>query len=110
MKLLLDENLPTKLKASFSSQHKVLTVKDQDWSGTKNGQLIRLMQESGFDGLITVDKNMQYQQNTDFLEMQLFVLNASNNKLSTLKPYVEKLEELLSDLPPERVILVEVGQ
>lgn len=39
MKLLLDENLPKRLKQDFS-EHEVYTVRDKGWSGVKNGELL----------------------------------------------------------------------
>ena len=34
-----------------------------DWLGKKNGEPVSLMQQAGFETLITGDQNMQYQQN-----------------------------------------------
>lgn len=41
MKLLLDENLPKKLKLDFEI-HDVFTVRDMSWQGIKNGELLKL--------------------------------------------------------------------
>lgn len=62
MKLLLDENLPRKLKSDFT-EHQIFTVRDKGWNGFKNGELLRLMLADGFDVLLTFDKNLQHQQN-----------------------------------------------
>ena len=62
MKVLIDEQLPTKLKFRFlNSNHEVITVRDMEWLGKKNGELIKLMQTNGFNVLLTNDKNMYYQ-------------------------------------------------
>lgn len=45
MKLLLDENLPKRLKQDFPD-HDVYTVRDMEWNGIKNGQLLTLMVET----------------------------------------------------------------
>lgn len=37
MKILLDENLPKKLKKDFP-EHEIYTVKDKSWVGEKNGE------------------------------------------------------------------------
>ena len=37
MKLLLDENLPKRLKADFP-EHEIYTVRDKGWNGKKNGE------------------------------------------------------------------------
>jgi len=42
MKLLLDENLPKRLKLDFKN-HDIYTVWDKGWNGKKNGELLRLM-------------------------------------------------------------------
>jgi hypothetical protein len=38
MKLLLDENLPKRLKQDFP-EHEVFTVREMQWNGMKNGEL-----------------------------------------------------------------------
>ena len=62
MKLLLDENLPKRLKADFPT-HEIYTEQEKEWNGIKNGELLRLMKEDHFDALLTFDKNLQHQQN-----------------------------------------------
>jgi predicted nuclease of predicted toxin-antitoxin system len=42
MRLLLDENLPKRLKTDFV-EHEIYTVRDKGWNGIKNGQLLQLM-------------------------------------------------------------------
>ena len=37
MKVLLDENIPPKLKFDFVPDHEVFTVREMGWSGKKNG-------------------------------------------------------------------------
>lgn len=39
MKILLDENMPAKVKYDFGKDHEVKTVKDMGWLGKKNGEL-----------------------------------------------------------------------
>jgi predicted nuclease of predicted toxin-antitoxin system len=97
MKLLLDENLPTKLKDRFDNSHEVITVREAGWSGVKNGQLLALMAENGFEALVTMDKNLRFQQNTETLPVKLIIFDAVNNKIETLRPFVDKLSEKLQD-------------
>ena len=58
MKLLLDENLPVKLKSDLQD-YDVFTVRDKGWLGKENGELLRLLLSEGFDVLITADKNLK---------------------------------------------------
>jgi len=56
MKLLLDENLPIKLKEYFSDVHQILTIREMNWVGKKNGDLLELMNAENIDALVTIDK------------------------------------------------------
>ncbi len=96
MKILLDESLPRKLKNYFGTTHQVWTVRDKDWLGKKNGDLLNLMVENGFELFITVDKNLPFQQNTSKLPLHVCVLNALDNRLETLAKLIPKLFDTLS--------------
>jgi len=106
MKLLLDENLPKKLKLDFG-QHEVYTVTDMGWKGVKNGDLLTLMIEAQFDALLTFDKNLQHQQNFQKFSLTVFVLSARSNtyeQLTRLSPAIlQKLES--GDLPLGPVVI-----
>jgi hypothetical protein len=52
---LLDESLPRKLKYRFGDSFTVFDVKDMDWLGKKNGELLGLIIENQFDFFVTVD-------------------------------------------------------
>lgn len=52
MKILLDENIPTKVKYDFGEGHEVRTVRDMGWLGKKNGELLGLTAFNGFDFLL----------------------------------------------------------
>lgn len=47
MLLLLDENLPKRLKQDFP-EHKIFTTKERGWSGIKNGELLVKLLENNF--------------------------------------------------------------
>ena len=44
MRLLLDENLPKRLKQDFPA-HEIFTVRDKLWNGINNGELLKLQFE-----------------------------------------------------------------
>lgn len=110
MKILLDENLPKKLKVNFGPHHEIYTVGDMGWNGKKNGELLGLMVFSGFEGFVTIDKNLQHQQNIAKFPLKIFVLDALNNKIDTLKPFVEMLNEVLKRESEVQVVLVSLDQ
>ena len=103
MRLLLDENLPKRLKSDFPN-HEVFTVREKGWNGIKNGELLKLMLADNFNLLLTFDKNLQYQQNFSKYPIAVFVLTALNNTydiLSLLVPQINRLleAEILSSGP-----------
>jgi hypothetical protein len=57
-KVLLDENLPVKIKYCLQDSCEIYTVSDKNWNSFENGNLIRAMEKDGFDFLITSDKNL----------------------------------------------------
>ena len=57
--ILLDESLPIKLKADFGPEHEVYTVRDKGWLGQKNGALLQLIVENGFELFVTADRNLR---------------------------------------------------
>ncbi|CAN5125232.1 hypothetical protein BH09BAC1_BH09BAC1_13700 [soil metagenome] len=94
MKLLLDENLPKRLKVDLPEQE-VFTVRDCGWNGKKNGALLELMIQEGFDVLITFDKNIVHQQNFPKYPIPVIVLNARNNSYTILSKLILALQEAL---------------
>jgi hypothetical protein len=107
MKLLLDENLPKKLKLDFPD-HEIYTVKDMNWQGIKNGILLRSMVENNFDALLTFDKNLQNQQNFSNYSLTVFVYHASINLYSVLTPLSFKINSIIEKggLPIGPIIIV----
>ena len=110
MRLLLDENLPKRLKTDFAD-FEIYTVRDKGWNGIKNGQLLQLMVENGFQALLTFDKNLHHQQNFQKYTIAVFVLSAANNTYVELTKLSVKLREYLNkETLPTGPIIITVEQ
>jgi hypothetical protein len=96
MKLLLDENLPKKLKLDFTD-HEIYTVADKGWNGIKNGELLKLLIAENFDALLIFDKNLQYQQNFKKYTVSVFVLSAPINTYLELTKLTSKIKSHLNN-------------
>lgn len=83
IRVLLDENLPRKLKWLLDAE--TLTVPERGWGGIKNGRLLRLAADE-FDVLLTMDRGMEYQQNLDGIDLCVVVLSAVSNDIDDLLP------------------------
>ena len=97
MKILLDENLPRKLKTDFGSDFEVKTARDMDWLGKKNGELLGLIVLNGFDFFVTIDKNLRHQQNLSKFNITIFLLLAPDNRITTLQKLIEKVKEKIKN-------------
>ena len=85
MKLLLDENLPHRLRPLLVG-HDVYTVAYMKWKGIENGELLDLAANNGFDALVTNDNGMPYEQNAANLPCSIIVLKAVSNAPSDIEP------------------------
>ena len=67
MRILLDESLPRPLGRLLEG-HDVSTVTGRQWTGLKNGELLRLAGEQ-FDAVLTADQNLELLGVLDELEL-----------------------------------------
>ena len=87
MKILLDECVTKKFKQHLIN-HEVYTVWEMGWSGIKNGKLMALCVEHNFEILLTIDKNLQYQQNLDSFPIIIVILNSTSSKVEELATFI----------------------
>jgi len=106
MRVLLDECVPRAPRNDLPG-HEVKTVAEAGWAGVKNGELLRLA-ASKFDLLITVDRNLEYQQNFEGLSLAVIVLHASSNDISVLRPIMPLVLAAIAQTKPR--LLTHVGE
>lgn len=70
------------------------------WSGVKNGNLLALA-ASEFDVLLTMDQNLEFQQNLTALPIAVLVVEAASNRLEHLLPLVPAILRELNHIPPK---------
>ena len=95
MRLLLDENMPKKFRRDFS-EHEVVTVREKGWNGKKNGELLKLMLDDGINALLTVDKNMEHQQNFSKYSVSVLVFDTYDNTYDSLTRFTEQVKSVLA--------------
>lgn len=106
MKILLDECVTKHLKIHLSD-FEVSTVREMQWSGIKNGKLMKLCVENGFDILLTIDKNLQYQQNLDRYPVTIVVLNCFTSTVKDLVSFLPAFRKLLPELQKHRAYIID---
>ena len=90
MKILLDECIPPKLKCSLPD-HQCHTVPEAGLAGRKNGFLLDLAEQAGFEIFVTMDRGLEYQQNLEGRSIAILILRGKSNRLADLLPLVPDL-------------------
>ncbi|HET7631380.1 MAG TPA: hypothetical protein VFK16_03600 [Gemmatimonadaceae bacterium] len=98
-RVLLDECVPRRFQRELPGLA-VSHVVSEGWAGKRNGELLGLMREGGFTVLVTVDRNLAFQQNVAASGLAVLVLHSRSNRVQDLKPLVPALlEAIVSALP-----------
>jgi predicted nuclease of predicted toxin-antitoxin system len=106
MKLLLDECLPRKLKHEFVG-HEVYTIDEVGFKGLKNGQIIQSASQDEFEVFVSVDKNIEHQQNKANLPLAILVLSAKTNRLESLLPLMTEALKVLANIQTGEIGIIE---
>jgi hypothetical protein len=104
VKMLIDENLPRKLVARLQA-HECRTVVECGWSGKNNGELLALA-DPLFDVLLTLDRNLPYQQNLDSIRIVVLIIHAYSNRPADLLPLLPECLAVLETIQPRQVVRV----
>lgn len=106
MKILLDECVTKKLKTHLT-EFEVKTVVEMNWSGLKNGDLMKVANEENFDILLTIDKNLSYQQNLKKYDIAIVVLDVQKSKIENLLDLLPKFKEKITVFEKKNAYLIE---
>jgi hypothetical protein len=95
-------------KAHFLTKegHRCLTVQEAGWSGKQTGEPLAAA-ELEFDVLITVDKNLRYQQNMEGRNIAIVVLHSPSNRLEHLRQYFPACGLALERIKPGEIVRVD---
>ena len=105
MRVLLDECIPRKFKNSLVG-HDCSTVPEVGLAGKKNGELLSLAEQNGFEVFLTLDKGPQYQQNLAQWNIAIIIIRAPSNRIRDLLPHANACLLLISSIRSGEVALV----
>ena len=104
MRVLLDESIPVDFARDLAALD-AETVIGLGWAGLKNGALLR--QAAGqFQVLVTMDKNLQFQQNLAAHAIGVVLVRAHSNRIDELRPLVPMIVEAASAVKPGEIRVV----
>lgn len=105
MRVLLDHGVDRRF-ARLIVGHEVATARQMGWEDLKNGLLLTTAEAAGFDALLTVDKNLRYQQSLASRRIGVVTLDSLFTDLVSLTPLAPALLEALSGLEPGAFVVI----
>ena len=104
MRVLLDESIPIDFADDLTGLD-AQTVVGLGWAGLKNGVLLRRA-TGQFQVLVTMDKNLQYQQNLAALAIGVILVCARSNRIGDLRPLVPQILDAVALVEPGKIRFV----
>lgn len=75
----------------------VYTVRDMQWFGKENGELLNLMLQKRFTTLLTIDNNLSYQQNFLLYPIQVVIMIARDNTYETIMSFISLIKSKVEE-------------
>ena len=100
MTILLDESAPRVIQKRLTG-FSIKTVQELGWSGIKNGELLRRVEER-FDVLITADRRIRHQQQLAGRKLAVVVL--PTNQVRVVTDLLPALEQALKTIQPGALV------
>ena len=107
MKILLDECVTKRLKKHLNN-FDVFTVRELELSGIKNGKLMAYCSDNNFDVLLTIDKNLMFQQNLEKYPVTIVVFNSRSSKIEELVLFIPSFEKQINSFQKHKAYLIDV--
>jgi len=105
MRIPFDQGTPVGIRDSLSA-HTVSTAYQLGWNTLLNGELLRVAEESGFEVLLTTDKNLVYQQNTKSRKIAIVVLG--QGRWSLIRPMLKEISESIDIAQPGSYTFIDI--
>ena len=77
-----------------------------EWGGIKNGKLLTLAADNGFDIFLTGGRNLAFQQNVTQFPIAVIVLESEGIQLHQTRPLIPHVLEVLPRLSPGQVVSI----
>jgi len=95
VKILFDHNLPRSLREHLPG-HEIRTTREMQWEQLRNGALMTIAAGAGFEVFVTIDKQIEHQQNLSAFLLAVVVVDGKSNALPSLLPFTPFLRDLFA--------------
>ena len=86
--------------------HEVYTVTEKGWNGLFNGKLMTKCVEDDIDILLTIDKNILFQQSIIKYDLAIVVFDAIDSKVSTLIQYLPAFDSRINTFEKRNLYVI----
>ena len=100
MRILLDNCTPRPLRR-YLAEHQVDTARERGWEQLRNGTLLQMAEDEGYEVLITTDQSMPLQQN--MTGRRIAIVAVGENRWPLLQHHVTKITAALADIRPGEI-------
>jgi hypothetical protein len=97
VRVFVDTNVPHPLRRELPG-HDIATAQHLGWGALRNGELLRVVEDAGFEVFMSADQNPRHQQNLRGRKLAVLVL--PTNHLDLLRPLVPAIQARLANIQP----------
>lgn len=109
MKVLLNECLTRKAKR-YLSELDIVTVHEASFNGLKNGKLLKAAEEAGFNILLTIDKNIDSQQNVGKFAIAIVILDVPRSHIRYVEPLIPAFKAQIDLYKPGKAYTISIDE
>ena len=89
--------------------HEVFTVSELRLGRVKNGNLMTYCSEKNFDILLTIDKNILFQENLTKYPITIEVFNCPSSKIEDILSYLPSFNSHVDNFEKHQAYIIEKG-
>jgi len=106
MKVVLDHTIPQALRPLLSGEHEVHTTKYLGWSDYEDHQLLTAAVEASFAALVTLDRSLPHQQETQASPLGIIVLDVHPTTPAHLKTHMDRVQKAVPRAGSDQSVIV----
>ena len=106
MLVLFDNGTPRNIARYLIDHHTVTEASARGWDKLENGELLTAAETSGFEVILTTDRNLRYQQN--LAGRKIAVVALGKGRWTLIKPHVARVVEAVNAATPGSYVEVEI--
>jgi predicted nuclease of predicted toxin-antitoxin system len=106
MRILLDECVNPRLRLAFPGDE-VRSIPEMGWRALTNGALMKAA-ASRFDVLVTLDQNLQFQNQAGNHPFGIVVLVTQFNHVAAYRPQFAEIRDLVRQTKPGQVNVLQI--